>query len=73
MRGTKRENFKNAVIAILFGALAATNITWRDTLCAVGGGYLVSNVMWYFLTAYDEILRKRRESTWNYKKQKESI
>lgn len=59
MRGTKWENTKNAAIAILMGVLAATSITWRDTFCQIGGGYVVAQVIWVFLTAYDEILRKR--------------
>ena len=59
MRGTKWENTKNAAIAILMGVLAATSITWRDTFCQTVGGYVVAQVIWVFLTAYDEILRKR--------------
>lgn len=59
MRGTKWENTKNAAIAILIGILAAISITWRDKFCMVGGGYVIAQVIWVFLTAYDEILRKR--------------
>lgn len=62
MRGTKRENIKNAVIAILLGIIAAQSVTWRDTFCQISGGYLVAQVIWVFMTAYDELLRKRRES-----------
>lgn len=53
---------KNAAISILLGILAATSITWRDTFCQIGGGYIVSQIIWVFLTTYDEILRKRRDS-----------
>lgn len=61
MRGTRWENTKNAAIAILIGILAAQSITWRDTFCMVGGAYVVAQVIWVFLTAYDEIIRKRTE------------
>lgn len=61
MRGTRWENTKNAAISILIGILAAQSITWRDTFCQVGGAYVVAQVIWVFLTAYDEIVRKRTE------------
>ena len=62
MKGRLRDNFKNAAIALLLGILAARAITWRDAFCMYAGGYVVSQIMWVFLTAYDEILRKRDES-----------
>lgn len=62
MRGTKGENMKNAAISLLLGFIAATSLTWRDTFCQVGGGYIVTQVIWVFLTTYDEIARKRRRS-----------
>lgn len=68
MKGTKFENMKNAAIAILLGFIAATSITWRDTFCQIGGGYLVAQVIWVFMTAYDELLRKRRHSRRNHKR-----
>lgn len=68
MRGTKFENLKNAAISILLGYIAATSLTWRDTLCQIGGGYIVAQVIWVFMTAYDELLRKRRRSRRNHKK-----
>jgi len=68
MRGTKRENFKNAVIAVLLGIIAAQSVTWRDTFCQISGGYIVAQVIWVFMTAYDEVLRKRRESRRRHKK-----
>lgn len=61
MRGTRWENTKNAAISILIGILAAQSITWRDTFCMIGGAYVVAQVIWVFLTAYDEIVRKRTE------------
>ena len=61
MRGTRWENTKDAAIAILIGILAAQSITWRDTFCMIGGAYVVAQVIWVFLTAYDEIVRKRTE------------
>ena len=59
MKGRVRDNMKNVAIAILLGILAARAIVWRDTFCMYGGGYLVAQIMFVFLTAYDEILRKR--------------
>lgn len=60
MRGTRWENAKSAAIALLIGILAARSITWRDTFCQIAGGYVVAQVMWVFLVAYDEIQRKRK-------------
>lgn len=62
MRGTFRENFKNALIAILIGIVAMQSITWRDTICRICGGYLFAEATWFVLITYDEILRKRRAS-----------
>lgn len=62
MRGTRRENMKNFAIAILTGVIFAQNIStgsvWRD----VGLGYIMSEIVWFLLVCYDEILRKRRAS-----------
>ena len=62
MKGTKRENMKNFAIAILIGVIFAQNIStgavWRD----IGLGYIMSEIVWFLLVCYDEILRKRRES-----------
>jgi len=69
MRGSIRENFKNAAISVLIGILAAQSIVWRDTFCQIGGGYLVAQIIWVFMTAYDEVLRKRRESRRRPKKE----
>lgn len=68
MRGTARENFKNAAISILLGIVAAQSITWINTGAQICGGYLVAQIMWVFMTAYDELLRKRRESRRRHKK-----
>lgn len=62
MRGTKRENVKNALIAVLFGIVMMQTITWRDTFCMYLGGYAFAEILWWTLITYDEILRKRRES-----------
>ena len=62
MKGKKWENFKSLTIAVLFGMLAMMGITWRSTGCMIGGGYLVAQVVWVFMTCYDEIQRKREES-----------
>lgn len=68
MRGTKFENMKNAAIAILLGYIAATSLEWRDVICQIGGGYIVAQIIWVFLVAYDELLRKRRHSRRNHKR-----
>jgi len=62
MRGSKSDRMKNMAISLLIGIVAATNLTWRDTVCMVGGGYITAQVAWVFLTTYDEIQRKRRVS-----------
>ena len=61
MRGTSWEQFKSAAIAILIGILAARGIVWRNTFCMWAGAYLVAQIIWVFLVAYDEIQRKRGE------------
>lgn len=62
MRGTRRENMKNFAIAILIWIIFAQNIStgtvWRD----IGLGWIMSEIVWFLLVCYDEILRKRRES-----------
>lgn len=60
MKGSRRENMKNAAISLLLGFIAATSLEWRDVICQIGGGYIVMQVVWVALTTYDEILRKRR-------------
>lgn len=62
MRGTRRENAKNAVIAMLAGIVFAQNIPFESLFQAVGMGYLFAQLVWALVICYDEILRKRRES-----------
>ena len=62
MKGTRRENFKNAVIAVLMGIVFAQAIQWTNKLNMAIGWFLITEVIWVFMTAYDEILRKRRAS-----------
>lgn len=68
MKGSKRENMKNAAISILLGFIAATSLEWRDVICQIGGGYIVAQIIWVFLTTYDEILRKRRGTMYSKRK-----
>lgn len=72
MRGTKRENAKNALIALLSGIVFAQNLVFESTFQAVGMGYLFSQMVWALLVVYDEMMRKRRETMWSYKKKKEN-
>lgn len=72
MRGTIRENTKNTLIALLAGIVFAQNIGFESLFQAVGMGYLFSQLVWALLVCYDEVLRKRRESMWRYKRRKES-
>ena len=71
MRGSRRENIKNAAIAMLIGVIFAQNIctgaVWRD----IGLGYIMAEIVWVLLICYDEIQRKRRETMWRYKKKME--
>lgn len=62
MRGTRRENAKNALIAMLAGVVFAQNIPFETMFQAVGMGYLFAQLVWALVICYDEILRKRRES-----------
>lgn len=62
MKGSKWENMKSGAIAILIGMVAMLGITWRSTGCMIGGGYIISQMVWVFLVAYDEIQRKREDS-----------
>lgn len=62
MRGTKRENIKNAAIAILMGIVAALLFEYPNAVNQCIAGYLVTQTIWVFMVCYDEILRKRRES-----------
>ncbi len=68
MKGSNWSNFKSAAIAVLFGILAARGIVWRSLFCEICGGYLVAQIIWVFLVAYDEIQRKRRKTMRHYRK-----
>lgn len=72
MRGTKRENAKNALIALLAGIVFAQNVMFETMWQAVGMGYLFGQLVWALLIVYDEMQRKRRETMWYYKKRKEN-
>lgn len=61
MKGTRWENTKNAAISILLGMVAMLSVEWTSTFCKIGGGYIIAQIVWVFLTAYDEILRKRAD------------
>ena len=65
MKGSKWENFKSATIAALLGLLAAIGIPWVNLTGPIIGGYVVAQVMWVFLVAYDETLRQRDEKRRN--------
>ena len=54
MRGTLRENIKNAIIAVLTGILASQAFTWRSAICQWGGAYCIAEIIWFYLTVCDE-------------------
>lgn len=72
MRGTKRENAKNVLIALMAGIIFAQNVPFESLFQAVGMGYLFAQLVWALLICYDEIQRQRRETMWFYKKRKEN-
>ena len=72
MRGTKRENAKNVLIAMLAGIVFAQNIPFESLFQACGMGYLFAQLIWAVLICYDEIQRKRRATTWKYKQRREA-
>lgn len=61
MRGTRWENFKSAAIAVLIGLLAGIGIPWVNLTGQILGGYIVAQIIWVFLVAYDETQRQREE------------
>lgn len=72
MKGTKRENAKNILLAMMAGVIFAQNIPFETLFQACGMGYLFGQLVWALLIVYDEMQRKRRETMWYYKKRKES-
>ena len=72
MKGTKRENAKNALIALLAGIVFAQNVMFETAWQAVGMGYLFGQLVWALLICYDEIQRQRRMTMWKYKQRKEN-
>ena len=61
MRGTRWENFKSAALAVLIGILAAIGVPWVNLTGQIIGGWIVAQMVWVFLVAFDEIERQRRE------------
>lgn len=55
-----KDFFKNATIAILGAYFVANAMPWVNTRSAVCCGFLAAELIMYFLTAYDEIVRQRR-------------
>ena len=72
MKGTKRENAKNALIALLAGIVFAQNVMFETMWQAIGMGYLFAQLVWALLVCYDEIQRQRRQTMWKYKQRKEN-
>ena len=72
MKGTKRENAKNVLLAMLAGIIFAQNIPFETTVQAVGMGYLFAQLVWALLVCYDEIQRQRRATMWKYKQRREN-
>lgn len=68
MRGSKRENLKNFFLAILLGVVVAKCFVFQKDGDAFIVGYLVAHAAWILMTAYDELLRKRRHSRQNHKR-----
>ena len=68
MKGTKRENIKNFLLAILLGIVVGKCFVFQKSSDALIAGYLVAHITWVALVAYDELLRKRRYSRKNHKR-----
>lgn len=61
MRKQRTKDFvKNALIAILAAYFIATAMPWVNNKSAVCCGFMTAELVMYFLTAYDEIVRQRR-------------
>lgn len=61
MKGTRWENFKSAALAVLIGILAAIGVPWVNLTGQIIGGWIVAQMVWVFLVAFDETERQRRE------------
>ena len=72
MRGTKRENAKNILLAMMAGVIFAQNIPFETLFQACGMGYLFAQLVCALLVCYDEIQRQRRQTMWKYKQRKEN-
>ena len=58
---TRGLNFiKNAMIALLLGYFVAHAVPWVDIKGAVTGGFLAAELVMFYLTAYDEVIRQRK-------------
>lgn len=68
MKGSKRENLKNFFLAVLLGVVVAKCFVFQKETDAFIVGYLVAHLAWVIMTAYDELLRKRRYSRQNHKR-----
>lgn len=60
MSAKSRDFIKNALLAILTAYFIATAVPWVNTKSAVCAGFLAAELVMYFLTAFDEIIRQRR-------------
>lgn len=68
MRGTKRENLKNFLLALLLGIVVSKCFVFQTRGDAFIIGFLVAHVAWVCLVVYDEIQRKRRYSRKNHER-----
>ena len=60
MRGTRKDRIKNAAISILMAIVVMRSFAFPDAAAMWCIGYVVVQVVWVALIAYDEILRQRR-------------
>ena len=61
MKGSKWDNFKSAIIALLLGVLVAIGLPWVNLTGQIIAGYVTSQFVWILCVALDEIQRQRDE------------
>ena len=62
MKGSKWDNFKSAIIALLLGVLVAIGLPWVNLTGQIIAGYVTSQFTWILCVALDEIQRQRDDS-----------
>ena len=62
MKGSRWDNFKSAIIALLLGVLVAIGLPWVNLTGQIIAGYVTAQFAWILCVALDEIQRQRDDS-----------